>query len=200
MNLPISPEMIPFFLAIGGILILIAGVLFISFSSVSIKSATTGQRGGNGIPADFRDQFIKAYNKVFSTFNMQPMNNMLTEFMYYSTQNTVKVLEKLGIKKEISVKIDSEFEKMNHFSMVFKDGKNDMSLDISKCRYTEIYSDERTNKKLYKRVLKNAVYNIEFLRSNEKLHKDLSCCMNCGDTLTRNGNFFDCQSCGAHYD
>lgn len=200
MNLLKSPEMIPVFLTLGALLIAIVGVLYIGFSSISIKSVEKRGSGKNSIPADFRDQFIKAYNKVFSTFNMQPMNGMLTDFMYYSTQNTVNILKKLGIRKEVSVEIDHSYDQFNQTNMVIADGKNDMSLDLSHCKCTETYYDEHTNKKIFRRIIKKAIYNIEFLRSSEKLKNDITCCMNCGDTLVKHGNFFDCPSCGAHYD
>ena len=153
MNLLKSPEMVLVFLTLGALLIAIVGVLYIGFSSISIKSVEKRGSGKNSIPADFRDQFIKAYNKVFSTFNMQPMNGMLTDFMYYSTQNTVNILKKLGIRKEVSVEIDHSYDQFNQTNMVIADEKN-----------------------------------------------DITCCMNCGDTLVKHGNFFDCPSCGAHYD
>lgn len=196
----ISPEMIPLLLTFATLFFYVAAVLYIAFTSITLSSGENSKQGDSGIPKDFREQFINAYNKVFSTFNMKPMEDMLTEFMHYSTLNTVKVLEKLGIKKEVTVKFDPEFDKYKGLGLVIKDGKNDMALDVSKCDYIETYSDERTNKKLYRRVLKKASYNIEFLKSNQQLESDIKHCMNCGDVLTRSGNFFDCKSCGAHYD
>lgn len=205
MNLPITPEMIPILLTFAGIAILTVGVLYIGFTSTPIKSATGGsKKKEGGIPADFRKQFLDAYNKVFSTYNMQPMNDMLTDFTFYTTKNTVKVLEKLGIKKEVDIKINEKQKQFNeglsNYGFVMQDGKNDMTIDILKCDYTETYSDAQTNKKIYKRVFKNAAYNLEFLKTNEKLNKDITHCMNCGDTLKRNGNFFECESCGTHYE
>ena len=111
-ELPIPPEMIPLALAFAVIVVFALGILIIGFSSAQIKTFTAGDKGKSLIPRETMDNLIKAYGKIFSTYNMKAAETMLTENMHYKTKCSVETLQKIGVKKEIDVKVDEEAAKI----------------------------------------------------------------------------------------
>ena len=199
--LPISPNMIPLAVTVATIVIGAIGILVVSLSTVKFKSISAGDKGKSIIPKDTTENLIKAYNKVYSTFNMKAMENMLTENMHYTTKCSVESLRKMGLKKEISYKVDQEIAKIQEnqaINIVMEDGKNDMTITTIPCEYTETYIDSTTDKKLYTHT-KKAQLNVSFLKSNQVEKDKDTFCINCGTPMESHGDFFDCPSCKSHY-
>ena len=199
--LPIDPNMIPLALtiitaAIGGM-----GILVIGITSAKIKSFTTGDKGKRSIPKEAMDNLIKAYNKIFSTFNMKAAESMLTENLHYTTKCTVDALQKLGVKKDIDVKVDEEAAKVMEnqaINIIMEDGKNDMTITTLPCEYTETYYDTTTDKKIYSDTCK-AQLTLSFLKSNQVEKDKVTYCINCGTPIEPQGDFYDCPNCKSHY-
>lgn len=192
--------MVPLILTLVALAIFLFGTVFVGLSAVKIK-----QFGSNSnisvLSKEYRDQLIAAYNKAFSKFNMDAMKDMLTEYMHYTTSNTLKVLRKIGVRKEVTFTPDAQYDAAtagNPFSIVHGDGKNDFTLSTMKGDYCETYYDADSNRKIYERTRKTD-YTIDFLKSNNELADTPHNCINCGAELTLNGNMLDCPSCGTHY-
>ena len=199
--LPISPEMIPLAVAFATIVIGALGILVLGFSTAKIKTFSAGEKGKSLISKETMDNLINAYNKIFSTFNMKAAENMLTENMHYTTKCTVEALQKVGVKKNISVKVDEEMAKIREqqaINIVMEDGKNDMTIASLPCEYTETYVDTVTDKKLYSRTVK-ADMNVSFLKSNQVEKDKVTYCINCGTPIEPKGDMFDCPNCKSHY-
>lgn len=199
--LPISPNLIPLAITVITIAIGAIGVLVISLSSIKFKSISAGDKGKTIIPKETKDELIKAYNKIYSTYNMKAAENMLTENMYYTTKCNVEALKKMGLKKEITYKLDEEVAKImdqQAINIVMEDGKNDLTIAAIPCDYTETYIDATTDKKLYTNT-KKAQLSIGFLKSNQVEKDKDTYCINCGTPMESHGDFFDCPSCKSHY-
>lgn len=199
--LPIPPNMIPLAITVLTVVIGAIGVLVISLSTVKFKSMSAGDKGKSIIPKDAMENLIKAYNKVYSTFNMKAAQNMLTENMHYTTKCTVDALRKMGLKKEISYKVDAELAKVmdqQAINIVMEDGKNDLTIASIPCDYTETYIDSASDKKLYSKTRK-AQLSVAFLKSNQVEKDKETYCINCGTPMESHGDFFDCPSCKSHY-
>lgn len=192
--------MIPLIFTALDLAIFLFGTVFIGLTAVKFKSIG-GNKQINVLTKEYRDQLISAYNKAFAAFNLDAMHDMLTEYMHYTTENTLKVLKKLGLKKEVTFTPDPEFERVNAntpFNIIQNDGKNDFTLSTMQGEYTEKFYDADTMKVIFSRTRKTD-YTIDFLKSNDNLADTPHNCINCGCELTLNGNILDCDSCGTHY-
>ena len=200
-ELPIPPEMIPLALAFAVIVIGAIGILVLGFSTAKIKSFTSGDKGKSLIPRETMDNLIKAYGKIFSTYNMKAAETMLTENMHYKTKCSVETLQKIGVKKEIDVKVDEENMKIlenQAINIVMEDGKNDMTISVLPCEYTETYYNSVNDKKLYSNTKKGNL-TVSFLKSNQVDREKTAYCINCGTPIEPNGDFYDCPNCKSHY-
>ena len=198
---PIPPEMLPLAMVIAAAAIGAVGILVIGFSTAKIKTFTAGDKGKSLIPKETMDNLIKAYNKIFSTFNMKAAESMMTENLHYTTKCTVESLQKVGVKKNISVKVDEEQAKIREqqaINIVMEDGKNDMTIASLPCEYTETYIDTVTDKKLFTKTYK-ADMNVGFLKSNQVESGKPTYCINCGTPIEPKGDLFDCPNCKSHY-
>ena len=200
-ELPIPPEMIPLALAFAAIVIGAIGILVIGFSTAKIKTFTAGDKGKSLIPKETMESLIKAYGKIYSTYNMNAAESMLTENMHYKTKCSVETLQKVGVKKEIDVKVNEEDMKLlenQAINIVMEDGKNDMTISVLPCEYTETYYDSVNDKKLYSDTKKGNL-TVGFLKSNQVDRDKVSYCINCGTPIEPNGDFYDCPNCKSHY-
>lgn len=191
---------IPLILTAGILIVFLFGTVLIGLTAVKIKSFGSS-KNIKALSKEYRNEFIRAYNKAFAAMNLKAMTNMLTDYMYYTTECTLKVLNKLNLRKEVEFTPDPEFEKIadrNQFNIVQSDGKNDFTLSNMKGEYKETYYDLNTNKKIFSRKKKTS-YNIHFAKCNENLNDKPCLCMNCGGELVHNGNMLDCPYCDSHY-
>lgn len=202
LDLPIDLPLIPLVLTIAIIAFGGLGVLVLGFGNAKIKKFSMGGgTGSNNLSKEYRDELLKAYNNVFASFNMKAMTSMLTENMHYTTKRTLDVLQKLGIKKTVSIKVDEEMEKARDeagISIIQDAGKNDFTLHTTPCEYTETYEDTTNGKKLYSETRK-LNYTMHFLKSNQVERNAPTYCINCGTQMDIKGDFFDCPNCKSHY-
>ncbi len=104
---------LPLILGVAIFAVFLFGTVGIGLTAVKFKSM--GNNSNNKVLSkEFRNQLIQAYNKAFSAMNLKAMTDMLTDYMYYTTQCTLEVLKKLSIRKEVEFTPDPE-KKVCHF-------------------------------------------------------------------------------------
>ncbi len=190
-------------LAIGSVVLAVAYMLYVIFTSAKIRSTVSSQEGREAarmLDKENRNRIMKNITGVTKTFNLKTIMSTVTESMYYSTECLVNVLKKLGIRKEVKVEIDEALDNLDtNFSLVMADGKNNMMVENIPCRYTETYIDNVSEKVLLKKEYEKAYYNMELLKSDCMERESAHFCSNCGAPMEINGDFFLCGNCNTKY-
>lgn len=188
------------YLAAGAFFISLASLLYVIFSDIKFKSGPSGENGGI-IDKETRDRYVRNITNVMKTFNMKTVESTVTEFMYCFIDQTLAVLKKVGIRKEVDI-IESDTSQANTASLnlVVSDGKNNMATALVRGKIMEKYIDNVTDKVLYEKVTEDGHYVLEMLRSDYlEERQNANFCSNCGAPMSIEGDFYVCPNCGTKY-
>lgn len=180
----------------------LAGMLWLIFSNVKLNAKETRKSAsaqGKVLEPDNRARFLKTLTGVYHSLNLKSIMSTVTENLFYATQASINVFTKLGIRKDISIVPDETMNAQPTMGFVVADGKNNMTVDLTYCNYSEQYIDNVTEQVLYQKQIPDAVYTMEVIKSDCLERQDTHYCSNCGTPMDIQGDFFNCPHCGAHY-
>ena len=146
------------YLALGVLIISLIAFFYVTLKNVKLKG---GSSGGYReiIDKETRDRYVKNITNVMKNFNLKTIASTVTEFMYSYIDQTVAVLKRIGIRKEIDI-IEANTPQANSASMniVVSDGKNNMSAALVGGSIVEKYIDNVTDKVLYEKRIEDGYY------------------------------------------
>lgn len=189
-------------LTLGVIIGSVIAVIWLIWNNVKLNGKETKKAnslGGSSLDTETKQRFLKNLMDVYRTLNLKTIMSTVTENMYYATQASVQVLTKLGLRKEIDIIPNEQLNSYPTANLVMADGKNNMTVDVTNCSYTEKYIDNVTDKVLYQKVLPEAAYVMELIKSDCMERQTDHYCSNCGAPMDIRGDFFNCSHCGTHY-
>lgn len=187
------------YLALGVLIISLGAFFYVTLMNVKFKGGPSGGYG-NVLDKETRDRYVKNITGVMKTFNLKTIAGTVTEFMYYYIDQTVAVLKRIGIRKEVEI-VEANTPQANSASanIVISDGKNNMTTALVSGRYVEKYIDNVTDKVLYEKVVEDGYYVLEMLRSDHVERQNANFCSNCGSPMNIEGDFYVCPNCGTKY-
>ena len=189
----------PISATIGTLVLLCAGVLWVAFSVAKFKQGPVETTQKGFLENSKRLQMIQNVTRIYESFNLKTIQSTTTEMMFYMCECTCKILQRVGVKKLVQVELDPQKEAGNTCQLIVEDGKNDGTLDIVHCRYSEIYKNSATGEVLYQRSCPNAHIVFSAIKSNQADLKAPKFCTQCGAPMEVQGDFFHCSYCGTHY-
>lgn len=189
----------PVSVTIGTLVFLCGMCLWVAFSMAKFKQGPISSSQKGFLEKEERLEMIRNVTRIFETFNMKTIQSTTTEMMYYMCECTCKILQKAGVKKSVHVELDKAKEGANSCQLVMEDGKNDGTIDIVYCSYSETYTDSVTDKVLYKKEYPVANIVFSAIRSSQADRSATRFCTQCGAPLQGTGDFLHCDHCGAHY-
>ena len=187
------------YLAIGILVFLSVAFFYVTLKNVKFKG---GPSGGYGTVLDkeTRDRYVKNIISVMQTFNLKTIAGTVTEFMYYYIDQTVAVLKRVGIRKEVEIiEANTPGANADSANIVVSDGKNNMTTALVRGKYVEKYIDNVTDKVLYEKTVEDGYYVLEMLRSDHVERQNANFCSNCGSPMNIEGDFYVCPNCGTKY-
>ena len=187
-------------LAAGTIVVVLISLGWLAFNNVRFKIKKMEFSSSQDLlDENTKKMFFENLTEVYKTLNMKTIMSIVTENLYYSMEAGLSILAKAGLRKEITIIPIMSSQKKEQQPFVVADGKNDMLADGLYCRYVEKYIDNATGKLLYKKEIPNALYVVELIKRDSLDLENEYFCSNCGASMRINGNFFDCDHCGTHY-
>lgn len=189
------------YLALGVLIISLIALFYVAFKNVKLKEGPSG--GFKAIiDNETRDRYVENITNVMKTFNLRTIASTVTEFLYCYIDQTIAVLKRIGIRKEVEVVeteiLEPDSENSESINIIVNDGKNNMSTALVKGRIVEKYIDNVTDKVLYEKTT-NGYYVLEMLRSDHVESQNANFCSNCGAPMNIEGDFYICPSCATKY-
>jgi len=186
-------------LAIGVLVISLVAFFYVIFMNVKFKERPSeGYR--DFIDKETRDRYIRNITNVMKNFNMKSIAGTVTEFMYCHIEQTVAVLKKIWIRKEVDIVEDGSFNTDSvSANVVISDGKNNFATSLVGGKIVERYIDNVTDKVLYEKIIEKGIYVLEMLRSDHVERQNANFCSNCGAPMKIEGDFYVCPNCGTKY-
>lgn len=192
-------------LNLGGLTASTIVIVFISlgwlaFNNTRLKMSKMEFSSSQGLlDENTKKMFLKNLTEVYKTSNMKSIMSTVTENLYYSIEAGLFILAKIGLRKEITIIPMVSSQKEEQLPFVVADGKNNMLSCGQHCSYVEKYIDIDTGKILYKKEIPNALYVVGLIKSDFRDLENEYFCSSCGASMKIDGNFFDCDHCGNHY-
>lgn len=143
---------------------------------------------------------IQNIQHVYDDFNLQIIQSIASEMLVMMTACTCKILQRVGVRKVVTIQPDPKRDLAGSRPYAGSDGKNDMLVDMAFCSYAEQYLDSSSDKVLYEKKWPKAVI---LLLAIKAAHTDTAApkfCTQCGAPISLSGDFYQCERCGAHYE
>jgi len=180
------------------IFVIVASTVY--FMKVDLRSFTKDALRCDSIPHEEKDNLIHHLTNVYKFLNPKTLQSLTTEFFYYAVESNVSIFKRLGIRKEMKLIPNTHNHNKAKGNIYINDGKNNSTYESETGRYIEKYIDNKTEKVLYKKEIKNAILVLEFNKLDSKIEVDTTkCCANCGAPMQLKSDFYNCEYCGAHY-
>ncbi|HPU42140.1 MAG TPA: zinc ribbon domain-containing protein [Acetivibrio clariflavus] len=185
--------------AVGVLVASLIALGYVIFMNVKFKE-TPSEGHHDAFDRETKDRYIKNITNVMKNFNLKTIASTVTEFMYCYIEQTVAVLKKVGIRKEVDIIEDGSFDRDSiSDNIVISDGKNNFATALLGGKIVEKYIDNVTDKVLYEKVIEKGIYSLEMIRSDHIERQNANFCSNCGAPMKIEGDFYVCPNCGTKY-
>ncbi len=164
-------------------------------TNFDMKNAMKGQQQ-KGLGEDTFRRYLAVYTDAFRTLNIRSMASISSDLFYHSQVNQVKNLNRLGIKKEITLNTLNNASETTDMNTI---GKVAWLTQEIKCQYQEKLIDSVSGRVLDEKSYPSSKFILSMNKNPFRKKSDVLFCSGCGGELQTNGEIFICNSCGASY-
>lgn len=163
------------------------------------NGGSKGFQNRSELSREKRWALIENIERVYDNFNLPAIQNLASEMMFTMTACTCKILQRVGVRKVVSIQRDEQRDQIASQPFASSDGKNDMLIDVAYCSYSEQYLDSSSDKVLYEKKWPKAMIILSAIKAAHTDGTAAKFCTQCGAPISLTGDFYQCDRCGAHY-
>ncbi|MEM1485613.1 hypothetical protein V6615_12175 [Oscillospiraceae bacterium PP1C4] len=164
-------------------------------SNFDINKAMDGQRPKGLEETEFM-RYLSVYTDMFRTLNIRSLASVSTDLFYHSTENLIRLLTRLGLRREVSVQTGSNISEITDMNVI---GKVAWITQEIGCGYRERLIDSVSGQMLEEKHYPISKFVISLNKNPLRQQSDPTYCTGCGSELHTNGEIFICNNCGATY-